>query len=792
MNSSTKPLAAAIALSLSASAAAQPILEEVVVTAQKREQNLNDVSIAISALTGGQMKELGIRDATEMAEFTPGLVLSNTQPSGVPIYTIRGVGFDDYSVGSNSTVGVYVDEVALPYPTMTRGVMFDVERVEVLKGPQGTLYGRNNTGGAINFISNKPTDEFEAGVSLDIGNYEYFKGDLYISGALSENLLARIALTTTQQGEGWQDSITTGDKLGERDETAGRATLQWVASDSFEATLNVHANTIDSDGPAAEVIGLTNTALPVNSQPGLEQTYNPTLYPVLSLLAGLPLSPDFAGFADPLAFAANREEPGQADWGTKPSQKNDSTGANLTLRWTLNDSWDLVSITGYDEFSRDEYQDWDGTPLDMWDSQMDTDIESFSQELRASYDAGSNLSMVTGLYFSTDTVEESVLGFVGNTGAGGGGLGFNQFRQKYDQDTDTLGIYAHAEYMLSEQFRLTVGGRYTEEEREWEGCTYDVDGDITWLYNYVFGLSKPGGIPFEANECLTIDGTTVDASFQVANPVFTDKLKTENWSGKIGLDYLPTDSVLVYGSISNGFKSGGYNGSPANDWAQLYPYEEETLMAYEVGFKATLAEGRMQLNSSVFLYDYEDKQVVDTVDTLFGPLARLTNVPESEITGMEVEWRWLPLEGLEMSLSGTLLDSEVKKYTDFYGEDLTGRELAQTPELQASGYLAYEFSVTDNLNMRAMVNVNYSDGYYTILGDSGDTVNYDEMLVDDRLITNGRVSLYSNDGRWEVSLWGKNLGDEYYRHSLNFSNDVTFAMTGIGRTYGINLTHNWN
>ena len=348
MKASIKPIVAAVALVVSTSGIANELaLEEVVVTAQKRAQNLNDVGISISALSGNQMKEFGIADAAEMAEFTPGLVMTESQPTGIPIYTIRGVGFDDYSVGSSSTVGVYVDEVALPYPTMTRGVMFDVERVEVLKGPQGTLYGRNSTGGAINFVSNKPADEFEASVSLDIGNHEYLKADTYISGALSDTLRGRIALTTTQQNEGWQDSITTGDSLGEKDETAGRILLQWDATENLEVTFNLHANVDQSDGNAAEIVGLSNYAVPVNTQPGLAMTFNPTLYPVLADLAGLPLSPDFAGFADPMAWASSSEDPGQADWGPRPEHDNQGYGGHITLNWVINDEYELVSITGY-------------------------------------------------------------------------------------------------------------------------------------------------------------------------------------------------------------------------------------------------------------------------------------------------------------------------------------------------------------------------------------------------------------------------------------------------------------
>ena len=787
-------LTACLATISGTAGAQEPALEEITVTAQRRAQNLNDVGISISAISGDQMAELGIVNATEMANITPGLVLSETQPAGIPIYTIRGIGFDDYMVGSSSTVGVYVDDVALPYPVMTKGVMFDVERIEVLKGPQGDLYGRNNTGGAINIINRQPTPEFEAGVSIDVGRYEYFRTDAFINGGLSEQVNARLAVTTTQQGEGWQESVSRpGDKLGEIDEFAARLLLQWTPSDVVDVTFNLHANRDQSDGQAAQVQDLTSAAVPVNTQPGVATTNDPTLYPVLAFLAGLPVSPNFAGFADVLAFRpTSSDDPLAADWGLRPTRNNRGSGASLTVNWDVNDSYRLTSITGYDQFERDEAQDWDGTPLALWDSFMDSEIDSLSQELRLNYDGGENVTWIAGLYLSTDSVEDNFIGDVSNTGAGGGGLGFNFFRTAYEQDTDTLGLFGHVEWELSDQFRLTLGARYTDESREWAGCTYDQGGDLTWLYNNVFLLSKPGFVPFEANECLSIDGSAINPlTGEIDNPIFTEEINTENVSGKIGLDYFPNEDVLVYASIGTGFKSGGYNGSPVSDWSAMTAYEEETLTAFELGTKATLADGAMQLNAAAFYYDYEDKQVLDSVDTLFGPLVRLTNVPESEVQGLEIEWRWLPTDALDIALSATFLDSEVKEYTDFYGEDLAGRELAQTPDLQYSGIISYDFDLSNGMGLRFVTDFNYSDRYFTLLSDGGDLVNYDEMFADDWFVYNGRVSLISAEDTWRLSVWAKNIGDEFYTPSRNWGNDMIFALAGKGRTYGMNFSYNW-
>jgi iron complex outermembrane receptor protein len=201
---------------------------------------MNDIGIAVSAFSGEQMRNLGIADAGDVAKFTPGLHLTETGVTGVPVYTIRGVGFDDYSANSSSTVGVYVDEVSFPYPTMTRGPLFDMERIEVLKGPQGTLYGRNTTGGAINFITNKPVQDFAAGVSVEYGRYDTLNTEGFINGALSESISGRLSFATKYVGEGWQNSVSSNETLGEEDATALRGIVGWDVTDSLTTTLSVN------------------------------------------------------------------------------------------------------------------------------------------------------------------------------------------------------------------------------------------------------------------------------------------------------------------------------------------------------------------------------------------------------------------------------------------------------------------------------------------------------------------------------------------------------------------------
>ena len=276
--------------------AADTVLEEVMVTAQKRAQSLSDVGIAVSAFNTEQMRDLGITDATDLANFTPGLHLTESGATGVPVYTIRGVGFDDYNANSSSTVGIYVDEVNLPYPTMTRGEVFDMERIEVLKGPQGTLYGRNSTGGAINFISNKPSEEFEAGITVEYGRYETLRTEGFVNGALTDSLNGRFSFAYSNSGEGWQNSVSSDETLGEVDKTAFRGILDWAASDTLDVQFSAHWYEDQSENPAPQYF------------------------------AYVPLVPDLAPFfpAPDVSQQADLSDPRSADWSREFTPQRDN------------------------------------------------------------------------------------------------------------------------------------------------------------------------------------------------------------------------------------------------------------------------------------------------------------------------------------------------------------------------------------------------------------------------------------------------------------------------------------
>ncbi len=791
-----------LAVLYSGTASSQAI-EEIIVTAQKREQGINDVGITVNAFTGQQLKDFGFTTAEDIALLTPGLTVNETAATGVPLYTIRGVGYQDYSTAASSTVGLYFDQVAIPYTVMSRGLMFDIERVEVLKGPQGDLYGRNTTAGQINFISKKPTSEFEAGVTAGIGSYGVVNLEAFTSGPLSDTVRARVAVRTVQSNEGWQKSATRNDELGEMDTLAIRAMLDFDLGENANLLLNVHYVDDQSDNKA-------NTAYN-GTLIGLGEFVNPYT-PLDEYL--LPTGSNF-GETPPWYSTGNNEV---ADWtnsytsvqtgrtfNLRPARDNQLTGVSAILNWEIGETT-LTSITGWDQFDRIEANDWDGGFYNDSSNINTTDLSVFSQELRLS-GGDDDLLWIAGLYYSTDEMDEYYHYFMSDSVFGNGSIPWGvglfsptpilELDTKYLQKTDSNAVFGHMEWRFADDWRLTLGARYTREEREWSGCTFVADdGTLSAFLNAQFGSTLGPG------DCGTIDddpnsptyifaligGPNVNDAFHV----FSNTIKTNRGMGKVSLDYTVNEDVLLYGTISNGFKSGGFNGANSNTTLQLQPIREEVLTAYELGIKATLLEGAMQLNVATFFYDYKDKQEQDIAVAFVGNISGLTNVPESEISGAELDMQWIPAEGWGVHLGVAILDTEITQWMAVDGaasswptvvrRDVSGQELAQSPDLQYSVLVNYEWTVGTNNVMDAAVDVSYVDDTTGGAQASDATASYS--------VANARVGFGSDDGRWRVLLWGRNITDEYYYPAAYTGGNGPYIRShGMPRTWGVSLDY---
>ena len=768
-----KSLAIAVATSLLSPVVLSQQLEEIIVTAQKREQSINDVGITMNVFTTDQLDNFGINSAEDLERLVPGLTVSNAQPAGAPVYTIRGVGFNDFTTAASSTVGLYNDGASLPYPVMTRSALYDIERIEVLKGPQGDLYGRNTTAGQINFIANKPTKETEAGINLDYGRFETVDVEAYVSGSLSESVQARLAIKSVNSGEGWQESITRPDDiLGERDELAMRLTVNFDINEDASLLLKLHRFDNDSDN-----------------------------------IAGTPTSI----FGVPVTTQFDNQD---ADWTAdfRPGNDNTLEGVSATLQWDLG-AVSLTSISSYDQYERLATFDTSAIPQTDADATNNSNIDVFSQEIRLESNNEEGFYWTAGLFYSDDEVDESYE------------LDFSETQSlhlinRYQQQNESMAVFGRVEWQLNEQYRLSLGARYTEEERDFSACTFDVgNGLLAGFYNFFVTpmFFQPRGFTpstLVPGDCAVFNDLAGTDGFGDFGP-FADSIDTDKLMGKITLDYSPSDNMLVYGTLSTGFKSGGFNGAGALVHSQLQAYTQEELTSFEIGVKSTLLNQSMQLNASAFLYDYQNKQELTNFISPIGDVVGITNVPESKVQGIEVELSWAFSEGWLLNFGATYLDTEIEEFIancpaglffppdpaslptgcpaastfdNILTFDASGANLDNAPELQFAGSLSYSWALTDNLNMMVGADVSHKDDNVgSQAAPTADSLNF----LPDYTLINARIGISDAAGKWGASIWGRNITDEYYWHSTSSSNSTTIQLNGLPATYGISLSYNF-
>lgn len=778
-----------LAASGQSSLAASLALEEIVVTATKNLQTVNDLGIAMTAMTGSQLQEMGVSSVNDLQDFAPNLSIKNEFGGNQAVFDIRGVSLSSYDTANSSPVATYFDEVAAPYPVMTQGMVFDVERVEILRGPQGTLFGKNTTGGAVSFYSAKPSEEFSASITGEVGNYDLTKVEGHVSGPLSDTFGARLAFTHTDRGEGWLDNASGGDDFGEIDRSAARLSFRYMPTD--ELVIDLIANYSRDESDMTPTTNLSDIALPYGSFGwGGVDTIVPASTDDRATSSGINGDASGLGYAGGPLLSRDR-----------PSSDNEGKGVILRVEWE-GDDYVLTSVTGASTFDRNDVSDWDGTVYRVQDTEYKSEIDAFSQELRLSYVGGEDYSWILGAYFAKDEVDEF---FRSDCSESPTICFMTAFDTTFEQEAETAAVFTHTEWDFSEDFKLTVGLRYTNEKRDL------IDAKTTTPAGFFTFPTAMGGFGYD-DPTRSLTGTLAP-DFSSATGIldclvfgtcpsygvpYNEKTDEGEWSGKVGVDWFTTPDLLIYGHVSRGFKSGGFAGVPASTTEQYKSYDAETMIAYEVGFKATLAEGAAQLNGNVFFYDYSDRQVLSTIpDPVFGPLTAYLNAPETEIYGAELELQWRPMEGLDVRQAIGYTTGEFKEfidldapatladpmltpvYKDRAGDDVPGSEI------QYSGVISYEWEIIEGIAGRGQIDYGYEDEYQSLNGDGYE--------LESRWLVNAQFSLLeSNDKQWMVTLWGKNLGDKEYYSNKNFYNEASITATpGMARTYGLRATYNW-
>jgi iron complex outermembrane receptor protein len=776
-------------------ATADNTVEAIVVTAQRREESANTVGMAIQAFRGEQLTDLHVTNVKDLASVVPSFSVSQSY-QGVPTYTLRGIGFNTINMSATSTVGTYVDEVAYAYPMMNTGPIMDLARVEVLKGPQGTLYGRNTTAGLIDFVTNKPTEDFQASVTAELGNYRTHNFEGYISGPLGDKAQGRIAFRTDDSDEGWQRSNTRGERLGEVHRYGVRASLALHPTEALSVDLSYTGWKNQSDTVAAQGIGFTpaTAASPFNA-PGL----------VTYIAAHAPTNATQADWA-PYEVRATDIGTGLGIGG--PLRENNTFNAGkLRIGYNFANDVKLVSLTSYNELKRNATFDWSGAPYDILVQKAEGHIKSFAEELHFEGETGPATWLV-GAYYGKDTILDSnrtLLGDNANVGTirfytnsllatpfNSGGYtalqasqAFRTYRDQGDIKTTTESLFANADWHLSEALKLTTGIRYTKDKQDFAGCSRDFNGNMLPNVNitnrYLFFAANGLVAPISQGQCNTFNPVT--HSFGLV----TSTLDEDNVAWRAGLDWTPAENVLVYGSISRGAKAGATPVNAANISTQDAPARQELLLAYETGVKAALFDRRVQANVSAFYYDYKDKQLsVYFADPIYTALARLQNVPKSRAYGLDGDVTWRVTPELTVLGSGTWLHTEVQGYVGINSagkpQSFDGAEFLYSPKFQGSLTLLYKKDLSDKLGLQAALNGRYQTR------SSSDLESNPLFAIPDYGTLNASLGVHSLDDRWEVSIWGRNLTDEYYWTAVSSNANVVVRFPGATRTFGAAFT----
>lgn len=745
-----------------------PLMEEIIVTAQYREQRLQDVPISISAFQGEDLRDLRITTPADIARITPGLFMNRSSVNqSDPEFTIRGIGTKNASTNQNPASPLYIDGISVPFNAMVGHVLFDMERVEVLKGPQGTLYGRNSTAGAINFISTRPGPEREGYFTLSYGERDRTDIEGAFTVPLSDTFFMRFAAVAALE-DGWQtidvsDFVTDNDpsflnpvrRNGDVDTRAMRISALWQPSEAFEmlTTFDIgyddsqvlgfkHAGNMRRDNPSQFCIFSTQGIRDdVQCASQARDSRTGTRIPVS--IGGKDLFVMDPNDRGELVFVSDPDPDPRTtikafSMGSQVDAK--ATGFTNNAVWSPN-RFNITSITGFRSFERVSGFGQQGGPFNTIGGQLENDIDVFTQELRIASDSSwDNIYWVGGLFYSNEEIFNANIQNLAEHH-----LFSAIFRDSYTQDTDIYAAFGQAEWNITDKLQLVGGARYTSEDR-----SFDFTGEMRG-----FG--------------------------PVIVPEYSEKVSSKETTWRAGVNYRPADNAMWYASVSTGFRGKGFPASIAFSVPQLFPFDEETLTAYEAGFKSMLFDGALQFNTSLYYYDFEDFQAQTAVEREGLRLIVLANAGDGNITGAEVDMRWFATEEFSIGAGVNWMDNEITS------GDHEGQNMIRAPDLMLNGLLSYDSNRSiGGFSPFARLDVSYNSEMDFILP------NHIAATEGSYWLLNARVGIRLPDNRWELSLWVENLTDETYRTEV-FGPGSNFLPAGIlfggPRMYGATVRY---
>jgi iron complex outermembrane receptor protein len=764
-------------------------LQEIVVTAERRSERLQDVPVAVTALSATDLIERGVRQAGDIVSSVPNLLLNSPYgPEAQPTFTMRGVTTQDFSENQSSPIAMYVDEVYKSVGAVQALQIYDLERVEVLRGPQGTLYGKNATGGAVSFYSKNPDlSQYDGYVTLGAGNYSAYSTRAAIGGPIIDNELGwRVALLYDKR-DGWVDSVVPGvEPLNGVDALAARFSLLARPSDAITATLKLSVSR--SGGTPYGAHALNN-------------------------------DPNVTGFSGTIGWFDNG-----AKYAVHKDIRSDSISGKID--WQVSAHATLTSVTGFDYGRWYEKSDDGGLPitarLDDPNTYFST-VNEFSQEIRlASHDTGA-FGWLAGLYYGRESTHPTVQfhffdGYVGfwspqvpptSPSIQLPLFGFDEYNN-FDQIKDSRAVFLNTTFDVAPSVTLRAGVRYTKDKVTIDNF-YALEG----------GLPNPGSVGTSSNIDAATWWTQTIGVLPAGRTYFQTGLApqglpagqgvvpefskdTNNVSGRIGIDWKAAEDLLAYASISQGYRGVAFNGQAYNDPTELTFADPEKLTSYEIGLKTEFENRRGVFNAALFHYDYKNQQFLDEF-SLPGGLGtgfRTVNAPKSRVDGAEFELRVKATPDLEIGSSLGLMHSKYVELTLHSGQFVdaahtipriccVGNQLIQAPDYNASVDLDWRFAHLTAGDLRLFVDGNYYGKQYF------DAFNTERDAQGAYGIANARMS-FEGTGKHQYVLgaWIKNLTNrQYLAYALNQKDADTgalgfdYALVGEPRTYGVDLTY---
>jgi iron complex outermembrane receptor protein len=806
------------------------MLEEVIVTAQKKSESTQDTPIAITGMSENQLEKFGFSSANDISAQVPNMQVSGPYGEVQPIFSVRGVSMSDYSSNQASPIGVYNDEAYMG-AVYTHGMsFFDVARLEVLRGPQGTLYGKNTTGGAINIVTKTP--QIDDGLHFDakqgVGNYNSHKGDYGVEGTLVENTLAARLAYSYSRRDGYYENALGGPDLSQQDFQGARLVLNYDMTDHINMVFKYTKARNDALGS------------PSRNEPRGRLANNPALVTALETSGVGVYDQPNNGYIDNTGYSRPAR-------GLDYYEVEDNYTGALVVNLDqyvhkidyIHDAFTVTSVTSYTDNDYAQQQNVDGSPDGLLEIDWAVATQAFSQDLRISTTFKEDFDLIAGAYYQ---FEDQQLNNVyrlyetppdtraADTFPGGAGyypylLDFGALDQKMETEKESFALYSQMRWNVTADFGIDFGVRYTDDKIDlpylnisrvgYDGSprgTY-VPGNNTGVDNIFIPANVAGQSPFEPGVLIqellagkiSVNDLLLTAQTGYTHGPYTEESATplsaheKEWTGKIGMDYRLNDSLMVYGSYSKGFRAGNFN---AGVYYEEREFEDayaapEFLDAYEIGIKADFWDRRARINSAFFYYDYTNQQFINVV----GVSNFLENAGGSKIIGFESEMFFAITEALTVQLGMGILETEYTELElsnvqtvndDDDVVDLSGNELISAPKISANVSIDWEIFSNNAGYLSMNLNGNYQDDqWYSAYNDK---IGYENIKQDAYAIYNARFTWFSSNDDYTIAIWGKNITEtKYDSYAINLQAGFGFDyyQQGAPATYGLEMTYRY-